>query len=389
MASIEDRSTTRAGGKRWLARWREPNGQERKKSFARKTDAEKFLNTIEYDKQRGAYVDPKAGNQTLDDYADYWIKNRTGNPKTLHQAKGRLRLYVTGTSLGRTPIAKIRPSAIQAWLKSLTTIQEGTASLVYSHVHAILDSAVADELILRNPCDDTRSVKKPRQPRVPVTVSWTADDVTALYNALPERYQPLAILGPRLGLRPSESFGLSVDDIDWSQGSVTVQRQVKIVTGQGRVFDLPKGGKARAVPLPSTARDLLSDYLLRFPAQAVTLPDVNPNGQPEQTVRLLMTNTHGCALHSTSIGNIWRRARKTAGIADERKNGPHMLRHFYATNTLTATGNPASVASYLGHASTAETVNTYTHPAVTDWDATKAASDATFAADSDHAQGTK
>jgi hypothetical protein len=46
------------GRPRWRARYRDPSGRERSKSFARKVDAEQFLVSIEDAKLRGAYVDP-------------------------------------------------------------------------------------------------------------------------------------------------------------------------------------------------------------------------------------------------------------------------------------------------------------------------------------------
>jgi hypothetical protein len=45
-----------AGRPRWRARYRDPAGRERSKSFTRKVDAERFLVSIEDAKLRGAYV---------------------------------------------------------------------------------------------------------------------------------------------------------------------------------------------------------------------------------------------------------------------------------------------------------------------------------------------
>src|SRR5438067_1297058 len=68
MAHVQDRwekivagrrvRTTRYGkGKRWQARYFDPDGHERAKDFARKQDAERFLATVTADVLRGAYVD--------------------------------------------------------------------------------------------------------------------------------------------------------------------------------------------------------------------------------------------------------------------------------------------------------------------------------------------
>ena len=63
MGYIEDlRGKKQGQGRpRWRARYRDPSGRERSKSFARKVDAEQFLVSIEDAKLRGAYVDPQLG----------------------------------------------------------------------------------------------------------------------------------------------------------------------------------------------------------------------------------------------------------------------------------------------------------------------------------------
>ena len=79
----------------------------------------------------------------------------------------------------------------------------------------------------------------------------------AVRAALPARYRALADLGAGLGLRQSECFAPAPGDVEglvpgnviYPKPVVHVRRQVKIVGGR-LCFDLPKGGKARTVPLP-------------------------------------------------------------------------------------------------------------------------------------------
>src|SRR4051812_40534281 len=68
MASIDKRSD----GK-YRARWREyAGGPQRTQHFARKVDAERFLDGIRGDLRRGVYIDPDAGRQTFESFADEW-----------------------------------------------------------------------------------------------------------------------------------------------------------------------------------------------------------------------------------------------------------------------------------------------------------------------------
>lgn len=51
---------------RWQARWREPGGRERVRTFRLKADAERFLVATTDAMHRGAYNDPNAGRETLE-----------------------------------------------------------------------------------------------------------------------------------------------------------------------------------------------------------------------------------------------------------------------------------------------------------------------------------
>jgi hypothetical protein len=77
------RPTVRHGkGRRWKARYLDPDGRERSKSFARKQDAENFLATTGADMLRGTYLDPDAGKITLRKYAQQWMASRSWDAST-------------------------------------------------------------------------------------------------------------------------------------------------------------------------------------------------------------------------------------------------------------------------------------------------------------------
>ena len=70
MSHVEKR--VQAGRVTYRARWRDPSGRERKRSFNRKTDAQRFLVGVEDAKLRGAYVDPAAGRIGFEAWAERW-----------------------------------------------------------------------------------------------------------------------------------------------------------------------------------------------------------------------------------------------------------------------------------------------------------------------------
>jgi integrase len=70
MGYVEDLRGKKQGQGR--ARYRDPSGRERPRSFARKVDAERFLVSVEDAKLRGAYVDPAAGRVPFSEWAERW-----------------------------------------------------------------------------------------------------------------------------------------------------------------------------------------------------------------------------------------------------------------------------------------------------------------------------
>lgn len=383
---IMERTERYGKGRRWLCRWREPDGRERKLSYAKKTDAEKQASLVEVDIMRGAYIDVRAGQELFGAYVTRWLKTLTLDTATREAMEYRFALYVKPYPLWRTQLGRIKPSTVQAWLSALGAdareggkLAESTKLVVYAHVNSALNAAVADELIAKNPCKSP-SVRKPK-PDAHKIVPWSQAWVHSMYAELSDRYKVLVPLGMGVGLRQGEAFGLAVDDVDFLRGKVTVRRQVRIVGGQ-LVFSLPKGRKTREVPLPASTRDELAAHLAKFPAVEVTLPWDAPGGKLV-TARLIVTSAAETAVHRSSFNSQhWRTARERVGIPGTREHGQHMLRHCYASVLLDAGESIKAVSEYLGHASAAFTLRTYTHLMPSSEERTRKAVDAAWCAPS-------
>jgi hypothetical protein len=60
MAHVEKR-----GKDRWRARYRAPDGRERSRTFARRSDADRFLSSVTSAVASGEWVDPNRGRITV------------------------------------------------------------------------------------------------------------------------------------------------------------------------------------------------------------------------------------------------------------------------------------------------------------------------------------
>lgn len=336
MASIDKRPDGR-----YRARWREyPGGPQKTRQFARKGDAQRFLDAVCGDLAHGAYVDPAGGRRLFRDYAEQWRTAQVHRPTTAASVETFLRLHAY-PELGGRPIGSVRRSEIQAWVKALTgVLAPGAVELVYRWVSAIFKAAVGDRLIASSPCIRIALPKRNDAEVVPLTVT----EVQALAAAVPDRYRALIIFAAGMGLRQGECFGLTVDRVDFLR-RVRVDRQLISARGGVPEFGPPKSKAGfRTVPMPDVVRSTLADHLARY--------------RPRQFA-LVFTNTWCNPLRRNSAGEMWHRARREAGLPEWATF--HDLRHFYASLLIAKGSSVKTVQRCLGHQSAMETLDTYGH----------------------------
>jgi integrase len=336
MASID----RRPNGK-WRARYRlHPGGPQRAKHFARKTDAERFLARVQGQLLDGSYIDPGAGQVRLADYAAAWQAAQVHRPTTVVQVDAHLRNHVL-PFFGDRPLASIRPSEVQAWVRGRADIlAPATVEVVYRIFSAILSDAVGDRLLARNPA---KGVRLPRQAKKPIDPP-TLDQVEELVAAMPDRYRAIIVLAAGTGLRQGECFGLTVDRVDFLRRSITVDRQLVLAGSGPPRFGPPKTeASVRNVPLPDVVALALAAHLERWRAGV--------DG-------LIFTNASGGPIRRNRFNETWRAATARADAEGLRF---HDLRHFYASLLIDHGESVKVVQSRLGHASAAETLDTYAH----------------------------
>lgn len=345
---------------RWRARWRDETGRRRSKSFATRDEAEVELAAIVGDMARGRYVDPEISSITFAEYSERWFAAREYSPLTRVGTRYRMNLYIM-PFFGRRRLRDITPSVVQAWNVEMRDrgLSPSTRALAFGFVLSVLAQAVDDGLLARNPAA-SRTVRPPRRVRTKVE-PWPLERVQAFREQLPPRWRILVDLGALAGMRQGETFGFSVDDIDWSAGVVHVRRQVLGFPSSKSAFALPKYSKQRAIPAPERLLDALDDHLRLFPAREVTLPWGDLDGDLVSHPLVASSREGGPAAKNYMSQMVWRPALQRAGIEMIRANGSHALRHHYASMLLAAGESILVVAERLGHSDPAFTLRTYTH----------------------------
>ncbi|MFD8430283.1 integrase [Streptomyces coelicoflavus] len=316
-----ERTSLYGKGKRYRVK-EIPGVQDR--SFDTSADAKQWLATAKTDTKRGEFVDPRDGDICLTDYiADHRWPSRTDEPSTEGPMRSRIWNHVIPL-LGELPLREIDASALRSFAAALLSRVEGsTAEVTWGHLSSILNSAVDDKRLPRNPhqgapqCQASAAYGEEGQGLDPVRRRRGPP-------RLQDRYRFAIGFGLVLGLRQGEAFGLGEEDFDFEAGFVHVRRQLRWDTKGRPYFCLPEGGKTRAAPLSPNLAARARRHFRRFPSTACTLPWRNPEPPANAlearqrkpiTVRLVLTTSPGNRVYyRTWNDRSWKPALAAAGV---------------------------------------------------------------------------
>ena len=143
---------------------------------------------------------------------------------------------------------------------------------------AVLNTALDDGVIRRNPCRITGAGQEESPERPTLTIA----QVYALADAVGQRYRALILLAMFSSLRWGELGGLRRCDIDLATRTVRVTGQLNEASGGGFEFGPPKSraGK-RSVPIPAVIVPIIRWHLACFAQQGEEgLVFTSPAGKP-------------------------------------------------------------------------------------------------------------
>jgi integrase len=157
---------------------------------------------------------------------------------------------------------------------------------------------------------------------------------------MPPRYELAVWLAAGAGLREDEALGLTVPRVEFLARRLAVVEQM-----QNKVLSpLKTRASRRVVPADGLVLNAVTAHMQRWAP--------GPG-------RLLITNRLGRPVQRNSFGFCWREAVKAAGLPEGTRF--HDLRHFYASTLIAAGLHPKVIQERLGHATIAETMDTYGH----------------------------
>jgi site-specific recombinase XerC len=247
---------------RWKARYRDPLGRTRSRTFDTKAEARRFLDVLRAEMHRGEWVDPMAGRIRLDEWVRTFLRTAHDvEPSTRATYTRDLEKYVL-PRFGALALSSIRPLDIREWIGE--ELASGIApSSVHRHfrtLRRVLNVAVQHELLAKSPC---AGVKGPSVPDEEMRF-LNANQLHTLANAMPENLSALVLTAGYAGLRWSELIGLRSANVRLADNAIVVVEQL-VNLNREWVRKQPKtrAGRRR-VSIPSSLSEVLADHINRF-----------------------------------------------------------------------------------------------------------------------------
>lgn len=360
----------KSGKVSWEARFRDPAGRHRSKSFTLKRDAVAFLEEQRRNIRRGEWIDPTTQTITVGELLDRW------GARPLRD--GTARAYqLTRTNLG--PLADIPASTltradVDAWHHQLITgrswvgpkdtgLAETTAREHVVRLSAAINGAVDDGLLVRNVVKLPRMNSGAQVLRSDIPDLDTVREIITLLQEGGARFasrervpgqrgqwrpatrvqEPAPVIADMArtaigtGMRLSELCGLQVDDVDFLRREIRVEAQLS-VDGKSRV-PTKTLVSVRVIPV--------ADDLLEVLDRRVAVSNYG----------WIFETSRGTPFRAASAGQEIRKAARHLGAEVTF----HSFRHLYASRLISGGVSVKQVQRVLGHSSAATTLDVYAH----------------------------
>lgn len=335
MASIKQRPD-----RKYRARYRDPSGREHSKHFERVRDAKAWLARETAAIESGAWVDPRAGKLTWDEWSTAWVERQTWARGTREAALTALE----SVPWGSVALRAVKPSEVQSWVRAEERrgLAPSTIKTRLNYVQMCFRAAKLDRIIPESPAVN---VKSPRQRKREASLKLLSAEQVASVLEVAGEFEGFAAVCAFAGLRLGEAAGLQLQDVDFLRRTIRVERQVQGSTIATTEIVPPKAGSEREIFVPDELVGILSAHVAQ---QQISQPDAH-----------LFRTPLGRLYNRNSAGEEWRRIRAEAKLPAGMTL--HTLRHTFASNLIAAGCDVVTVQRALGHSQPSITLNVYSH----------------------------
>lgn len=309
----------------------------------------------------GTYTENK--NVTLDAYFDEWENARIGVVKdsSIKTIRSRYDNHIKPV-LGKTKVQKIEKREVTKLQQELSRKLSPTmTNSVIAVLKSVLNGAVDDEIIMKNPALTVKPLRTDSQPKASETIhrALTREEQQAfMQEAQKEWLYEFYCFSLCTGMRINEITALKWEDIDYINNVIHVTKTVSWKKGGGITKTPPKSRTSkRDIPMNDTIKKILQK-------QREKMAMVHGDIYARQLGSNVFLGSNGAeAIASATVGYSIRsvlKRLKAQGIEIEYFTH-HAFRDTFATRYIEEGGNMQTLKKILGHNSLAMTADLYSH----------------------------
>jgi integrase len=246
----------------------------------------------------------------------------------------------------------VKPEHIQIVYNRLLARKVGRYAILKAHdaLRSALSYAVKIGVIPRNPAS---VVITPKAPETEMQILDEGQVNQLLMTARGNRWHALIQLAVTTGMRQMELLGLRWVDLDWTAGTLKIERQLLRPHGVGIEFASTKTKFGRrTVKLGSKTIEVLREHYRN------QQEDRKAAGPDWQEYGLIFTNHQGGPANFRNVFRDYKKLLEQAGLPPIRF---HDLRHTAASLMLNHNVPVIVVSRRLGHAKPSITLDIYGH----------------------------
>lgn len=347
-----------------------PDGKRRRKQVTSKSKAEckAKLDALKANIADG--LDPHSDQVTVATWCKHWLESlapKTVRPNTLANYRAAVNAYIV-PAIGRVKLHDLKPHHVREVHDAVAAAGRSSGTALNTHwaLSAALGAAVAEEMMVRNPCDRVKAPKVTREKRGALTV----EQAQRLLSTCIEHDDPMVsrwAAALMLGARQGELLGLTWDRVDLVKRTANLEwalDRLPMVHGCGdmcgakwasrcprAVFDVEEWFeyiplyKNLALVDPKSDR---SRRVVPIPAPLAVLLEEHRERSPENRHGLVWATDEGEPIDPGADLRAWKSAVRRAGLPPVVL---HEARHSTASILLESGVDQSVIMALLGHSS--------------------------------------
>lgn len=336
-----------------------PNGKRKYIRSADKETLERKYNELKAQMREGIEI---GNTTTVAQMAQTWYD--VYKKPNLDEGARRNLLYVVNTwvlpYIGTKQVSEVKPIDIRTIMAKQEGMSESLQRKTLQAVRGIFDAAVENHLIAKSPAVKTiKANGVPAEEKKPLTAAQTQMLLKAVKDT--RAYIAVAVmLGA--GLRKEELCGLMWSDIDFSAGTLSVNRAQPFYGGKGCLSnDLKSEAARRTIAMPPWLIDALKAEKA-VSGSLYVIHDKNGGIITESSFRRLWGLITARTTDDPSmIGKPVDSRHPNVKYGIDFHVHPHLLRHTCITKWIQAGLDVKTVQYLAGHATPELTLKIYSH----------------------------